>query len=83
MEAIGFPKRRFVQEPHGITSQKMGFFIVVYSSISLHVLIEVRLHFVICNMRIKLAPWMNYLHLDGMQGIYYKNLQVRNLRLGV
>jgi hypothetical protein len=28
MEAISSPKRRFLQEPHGVTSQKMPFFIV-------------------------------------------------------
>jgi hypothetical protein len=27
-EALGSPKRRFLQEPHGVTSQKTPFFIV-------------------------------------------------------
>jgi hypothetical protein len=28
MEALVPPKRRFLQEPHGVTSQKTAFFIV-------------------------------------------------------
>jgi hypothetical protein len=28
MEALGSPKRRLLQEPHGVTSQKTAFFIV-------------------------------------------------------
>jgi hypothetical protein len=28
MEALSSPKRRFLQEPHGVTSQKTPFFIV-------------------------------------------------------